>query len=77
MGHLGYERTLELIRERPYWPQLNDEVKHLVGKISKCVKDKRAVRLSQAPQKSITYSAPVELAELDFLHLDTCDGGFQ
>ena len=38
MGHSGYERTLELIRERFYWPQMNDEVKHFVGKICKCVK---------------------------------------
>ena len=77
MGHLGYERNLELIRERFYWPQMNDEVKHFVGKICKCVKDKRPVRLPQAPQKSITSSAPMELVGLDFLHLDTCVGGFQ
>ena len=25
MDHSGYERTLELIRERFYWPQMNDE----------------------------------------------------
>ena len=75
MGHLGYERTLELIRERFYWPQMNDEVKHFVGKICKCVKDKRPVRLPQAQQKSITSSAPMELVGLDFLHLDTCVGG--
>ena len=25
MDHLGYERTLKLIRERFYWPQMNDE----------------------------------------------------
>ena len=36
MGHLGYERTLELIRERFYLPQMNDKVKHFVGKIYKC-----------------------------------------
>ena len=77
MGHLGYERTLELIRERFYWPQINDEVKHFVGKICTCVQDKRPVRLPQAPQKSITSSAPLELAGLDFLHLDTCARGFQ
>ena len=32
MGHLGYERTLELIREIFYRPQMNDEVKHFVLK---------------------------------------------
>ena len=51
MGHIGYARTLELIRERFYRPQMNDEVKHFVGKISKCVKDKRPVKLPKAPQK--------------------------
>ena len=56
---------------------MNDEVKHFVEKICKCVKDKRPIRLSQAPQKSITSSAPMGLVELNFLHLDTCVGGFQ
>ena len=36
MGHLGYERTLELIRERFYLPQMNDKVKNFAGKIYKC-----------------------------------------
>ena len=75
MGHLGYERTLELIRERFYWPQMNDELKHFVGKICKCVKDNRPVRLSQAPQRIIS-SAPMEFVGLDFLHLDACVDGF-
>ena len=33
MGYLKYERALEVIRERFYLPQMNDEVKHFVGKI--------------------------------------------
>ena len=33
MDHLGYERTLELIRERFDWQKMNDEVKHFVGSI--------------------------------------------
>ena len=56
---------------------MNDEVKHFVGKICKCVKDKRPARISQAPQKSITSSAQMELVVLDFLHLNTCVGGLQ
>ena len=56
---------------------MNDEVKHFVRKICKCVKDKRPVRLPQAPQKCTRSSEPLELVGLDFLHLDTCVGGFQ
>ena len=67
MGHLGYERTLELIKEIFYLPQINQEAKHFVEKI--CVKDKRLVGLPQIPQKSITSSAQMELVGLDFLHL--------
>ena len=70
-------RTLKLIIERFYWPQMNDEVKHFVGKVCKRVKDKRPVRLPQAPQKSITFSTPMELVGLDFLHLDICVGRFK
>ena len=77
MGYLGYERTLKLVKERFYWPQMNDEVKQFVGKICKCVKDKKPVRLPQAPQESITCSAPMKLVGRGFLHLDTCVGGFQ
>ena len=77
MGYLGYERTLKLVKERFYWPQMNDEVKQIVGKICKCIKDKKPVRLPQAPQESITCSAPMKLVGRGFLHLDTCVGGFQ
>ena len=56
---------------------MNNEVKSFVGKICKYVKDKRPVRLLQALQNSITSSAPMEPVGLDFLHLDTCVGGFQ
>ena len=77
MGHLGYERILELIRERFYWLKMNHEVKHFVRKICKCVKDKRPARLPQSPQKCTTSSAPMGLVGLDFLHLDTCVAGFQ
>jgi hypothetical protein len=28
MGHLGFEWTLDLIRERFYWPQMSKDVEH-------------------------------------------------
>ena len=36
MGHLGYERTLELIRERFYWPQMNE---HCLNKGTECLSE--------------------------------------
>ena len=77
MGHLGYDQTLKLIKEYFFWPKMYDDVKYFVTKICKCIKDKTPNTLPQAPLKTITSSSPMELIGLDFLHLDTCIGGFQ
>ena len=77
MGHLGYDRFLELIKERLLWPKMYNGVKYFVTKICKCIKDKTPNNLPQAPLKTIASSSPTELIGLDFLHLDTCTGGFQ
>ena len=39
---------MELIREKPYLPQIDDDVKYYVSKICKLIKDKRPVRLSRS-----------------------------
>ena len=77
MGHLGYDRTLQLIKERFFWPKMYDDIKYFVIRICKCIKDKTPNTLPQAPLKTITFSSTMELIGLDFLHLDTCTGGFQ
>ena len=77
MGHLGYKRTLEHIKERFFCSKTYDDVKYFVTKICKCIKDKTPNTLPQAPLKTITSSSPMKLIRLDFLHLDTCTGCFQ
>ena len=70
MGHLGYEECF-------FWSKMYDDVKYFVTNICKCIKDKTPNTLTEAPLKTITSSSPMELIGLDFLHLDTCTGGFQ
>ncbi len=41
MGHLGTERTLCLIRERFYWPQMQKETEHFVTRVCECLKRKK------------------------------------
>ena len=53
-GHLGYDQTLELIKERFFWPKMYDGVKYFVTKICKCLKGKMQNTLPQAPLKTIT-----------------------
>ena len=40
MGYLEYDRTLELIKERFFWPKIYDDVEYFVTKICKCIKYK-------------------------------------
>ena len=40
MGHLEYDRTLELIKERFFRPKIYDDFKYFVTKICKCIKYK-------------------------------------
>ena len=47
MGYLGYERTLELIKEHFFWPNIYDDVKYLVTRICKCIKYKTSNTLPQ------------------------------
>ena len=56
---------------------MNDDVKYFVTKICKYIKGKTPNTLPQAPVKTTTSSSPMEFIGLDFLHLDTCTGGFQ
>ena len=60
MGHFGYNRTLELMKERFFWPKTYDDVKYFVTKICKCIKDQLPNALPEAPLKTIT-SSPMEL----------------
>ncbi|CAJ1087323.1 unnamed protein product [Xyrichtys novacula] len=49
MGHLGVERTLDLIRERFYWPQMAREVEHFVTEECECLKKKKLSKQTRAP----------------------------
>ena len=42
MGHLGTDRTTELIKSRFYWPLMDDEIKYFITQVCPCVKRKKA-----------------------------------
>ena len=77
MGHLGKDRTLQLIRDRFYCPRMEDDITHFVTKICSCVKRKKPHIVPVAPMHTFSSAAPLEFIGLDFLHLDTCSGGYQ
>uniref|UniRef100_A0A8C7X5J0 Gypsy retrotransposon integrase-like protein 1 n=1 Tax=Oryzias sinensis TaxID=183150 RepID=A0A8C7X5J0_9TELE len=77
MGHLGVERVLHLIRERFYWPHMQEDVEHYVTRVCRCLKNKRPNKPVKAPLMNIVTTYPFELVSIDFLHLEKCKGGFE
>ncbi|KAL7883023.1 hypothetical protein SRHO_G00006810 [Serrasalmus rhombeus] len=77
MGHQGVDRTVSLIRDRFFWPNLKRDVEHHVTHACSCLKQKKPSRETRAPLTSITTTQPFELVSIDFLHIDRCSGGYE
>lgn len=76
-GHLGFERTLQMIRERFYWPRMFQEIKAWCEQCERCCLRKTPTAGSRAPLVSIHSSAPMELVCVDFLTLEKSKGGIE
>ena len=77
MGHLGVDQSMQLIKDRFYWPGMGSDISHFITKACSCVKKKIPSKLEKAPLQYISTNAPTELVGLDFLHLDPCVGGYE
>lgn len=69
MGHLGIERTLDLVRARFYWPKMAVDVERKIKTCGRCVR-RKALPDKAAPLVNITTSRPLELLCMDFLSLE-------
>ena len=77
MIHLGADRTLQLIRERFYWPGMEEEVRYFISNLCTCAGQKKPPIQGQAPLLPIITSSPLEVVGVDFLHLEKSSGGFE
>lgn len=76
-GHLGFERTLQMTKERFYWPRMFQEIKAWCEQCERCCLRKTPTAGLRAPLVSIHSSAPMELICVDFLTLEKSKGGIE
>uniref|UniRef100_A0A3P9JC12 Gypsy retrotransposon integrase-like protein 1 n=1 Tax=Oryzias latipes TaxID=8090 RepID=A0A3P9JC12_ORYLA len=69
MGHMGLERTQDLVRTRFYWPKMAADVEAKIKNCGRCVRRKSPPEKA-APLVNIRTTRPMELVCMDFLSLE-------
>ena len=75
VGHQGKVRTLSLLRERFFWPNMQVDATQHIAKCSRCLKRKSTPQV--APLQPILVSQPLELVHLDNLILEPSKGNIE
>lgn len=65
-GHQGRSRTLQLARQRFFWPRMERDIREYVKCCQRCILAKTPEPSARAPLENIRTSAPMELVCLDF-----------
>ena len=73
-GHQGVDRTLQLARDRVYWPGMSKDVETWCRNCGRCVLAKEGPRV-RAYRGSLQASRPNELLALDFTVLEPASDG--
>ena len=75
VGHQGILRTLSLLRERFYWPGMQEEATQYVTRCSRCLRRKTPPQV--APLQPILVTQPLELVHMDYLSLEPSKGNIE
>ncbi len=69
VGHPSFERTLDLVRSRFYWPLMQSTVEDHCHTCERCIR-RKARAVTAAPLVSIKTSRPMELLCMDYLKIE-------
>lgn len=69
LGHLGQERTIDLLRSRFFWPKMSVDVEEHIRNCGECVAHKTPARRA-APLHQIVSHGPMDLVCMDFLSME-------
>ena len=53
MGHLGFDKIVEIVNHRFYWPNYESNLTSFIDKKCTCLKNKRSNRTGKAPLVNI------------------------
>lgn len=70
MGHQGLERSLQLIRERCYWPKMYSDVENWIKNCERCTLAKMPNPRIRPPMGSLLATRPLEILAIDFTVLE-------
>ena len=68
VGHFGLERTIDLLRDRFYWPHMLEQAKEYVGSCQQCQMAKGKQQL--IPLQPYHADSPMELVHMDYLTIE-------
>ena len=75
VGHQGRMRTLSLLRERFFWPGMQEEAIQYLLKCPRCLRRKSTPQV--APMQPIYVTQPLELVHMDYLSLEPSRGNIE
>ena len=77
MAHIGAEKVVELARQKFYWPRMDVDITNFVRKKCRCMVTKKPNVADRAPLIPMQATYPFEMIQIDFLHLDKCQGNYE
>lgn len=76
-GHQGVERTLELLRQRCYWPGMSSDVAQWCRKCERCQVSKDTPTAASSFMGHLLASCPNEILAIDFTLLEPSRNGLE
>ena len=69
-GHQGLERSLQMIRERCYWPKMYSDIENWIKKCERFTLAKMPNPRVRPPMGSLLATKPLEILAMDFTVLE-------
>lgn len=76
VGHQGRDRTLWLIKQRFYWPHMEQDVVEKVRTCPNCIRRKTPTKAA-AHMVPIQSTYPMEIVCIDYLSVERSSGGYE